>query len=196
MSDVNFYNQNAEKLFEAYESLDPKVLFSNICQYMPRDADCLDIGCGSGRDAHWLEALGNKVIAIDPAEKLLALAKEKHGNNIKWIVSRLPCLEGLKPDSKFDFILVSAVWMHIPIKLRRPSLKKIKSLLKDNGSIVITIRSRGNEATRKFYYSSWRRLKNDFKACGLTISHKSNSKDNLGRRSVNWLTVALTHTPS
>jgi 2-polyprenyl-3-methyl-5-hydroxy-6-metoxy-1,4-benzoquinol methylase len=191
MPSINFYNQNAETLFKAYESINPAILFSEISQYIPKNASCLDIGCGSGRDAHWLETLGNDVTAIDPAEELIKLAQAKHGNTIKWIVSSLPNLENFNPTTKFDLILAGAIWMHIPIYFRRPSLLKMKNLLSEDGYLVLTIRNQRAEQMRTFYQSSWRRLKKDFTECGLEICHKSTSKDSLSRKGVNWLKIVL-----
>lgn len=191
MPNIDFYNQNAETLFDTYESIDPATLFSEISQYIPRNGNCLDIGCGSGRDAHWLETLGNDVTAIDPAEELIKLAQAKHETRINWIVSRLPSLENFNPTTKFDLILASAVWMHIPINFRRPSLLKIKNLLSDDGYIVLTIKNQSTEHIRTFYQTSWRRLKKDFTESGLEICYKSTSKDSLNRKGINWLKIVL-----
>lgn len=43
---------------------------------------CLEIGCGTGKNTHWLSQKAEQVTAVDLSEQMLAKAKEKtfHGN--------------------------------------------------------------------------------------------------------------------
>lgn len=191
MSTIDFYNERSEDLFETYESIDPNSLLGDLEDFIPKGRHCLDIGCGSGRDANWLESLGNQVTAIDPSQSLLKLAKNKHGEKIEWLVNSLPHLKGFSPKNKFDLILISAVWMHIPLNLRKASLIRIKEFLAVDGHVIITLRNRNNETQRKFYQTNWRRLKKDFSKAGFLVCYKSTSKDNLKRKGVTWQKIVL-----
>lgn len=88
----------------------------------------LDIGAGTDRDALYMAEQGLDVIAVEPIEELLAIAKTA---TVQWISDELPdlyCVEKLQ--IQFDLILLSAVWMHIPPAHRQRSLRKLTNLIR------------------------------------------------------------------
>ena len=48
---LDYYNENAEKLAELYETADMSAVHSLLLPFLPEKVSVLEIGCGSGRDA-------------------------------------------------------------------------------------------------------------------------------------------------
>ena len=54
---LDYYNENAEKLAELYETADMSELHSLLLRFLPQRASVMEIGCGSSRDAAFLLAI-------------------------------------------------------------------------------------------------------------------------------------------
>lgn len=142
MSD--YYDDNAPRLAATYESLDAARLNAWFKDYLPAVPGCvLDIGAGSGRDAAWLAAQGFDVVAVEPSAAMVREAQSRHVEpRIHWVAGdALPGLERtLRRGQAFDFILLSAVWMHVPPTQRRRALRKVLALLKPGARLALTLR--------------------------------------------------------
>ncbi|WP_242065492.1 bifunctional 2-polyprenyl-6-hydroxyphenol methylase/3-demethylubiquinol 3-O-methyltransferase UbiG [Trichocoleus sp. FACHB-262] len=115
----------------------------------------LDIGAGSGRDAAWLADQGHEVVAVEPAAAMREAGQCLHPDSrIRWIDDCLPSLPNLHQlGLAFDFILLSAVWMHVPPAERSRAFRKVITLLKLGGPLAITLRHGPAEAQRQIYES-------------------------------------------
>jgi SAM-dependent methyltransferase len=140
----DYYNDNASQLAANYESLAAARLHAWLKDSLPAAPACvLDIGAGSGRDAAWLASLGLDVVAVEPSAAMVREAQRIHPDPaIHWVEGdALPGLERtLRRGQAFDFILLSAVWMHVPPAEQRRAFRKIVSLLKPGGRVAITLR--------------------------------------------------------
>jgi SAM-dependent methyltransferase len=140
----DYYDDNAPRLAATYESLAAARLHAWLKDSLPAAPACvLDIGAGSGRDAAWLASLGLDVIAVEPSAAMVREAQRIHPDTaIHWVEGdALPGLERtLRRGQAFDFILLSAVWMHVPPAEQRRAFRKIVSLLKPGGRVAITLR--------------------------------------------------------
>lgn len=188
------YDSESTKYFENYS----KLYFSNVhkqfVKFLPEtsNANILDIGCGSGRDALSLARRGYQVTAVDPSIKMLALAQEKNNHeNIHWLNDSLPKLLTLGK-STYDFVLLSAVWMHIALHEREISLNRISKLLKLGGRLAITLRIGQPDPTRMMYPVSTEELLNQSKKINLNPIYISReTKDSLKRNEVTWKKIVL-----
>jgi len=183
------YDKNSDHYFYHYNQL----FFSNVhrafIKFLPKNigAEVLDLGCGSGRDALALARRGYSVTAVEPSTEMLRLAAKKDKENrVIWINDSLPAVQKLGA-SKFEFLLLSAVWMHIPPTDRADTIKRIASLLHDNGIFAITLRYGPTDATRKMYSCTPQELlkltsKNSLSAIytGRTV------KDSFNRNEISW----------
>lgn len=82
----------------------------------PPPGPMLDIGAGSGVHAAGLAARGYRVVAVEPSAGMRAEAARLFPDAaVEWLDDRLPGLEALRArGERFAFILVNAVWMHVP----------------------------------------------------------------------------------
>lgn len=188
---MDVYDAKADEFFNRYEGIDASVLYKDLISFIPRNGNCVDIGCGSGRDAKWLSSLKNKVIAIDPSVELLKRARQKHGNEIEWKLDRLPDLKSLSVKNYFDLILVTGVWMHIPPVDRRGSAMRIEQLLKPSGIVVISYRNSTTETDRTFYSVNLVELKRIFKRVNLKTILVRKQEDILKRDKMIWTQLVL-----
>ncbi|MCP3673665.1 MAG: class I SAM-dependent methyltransferase, partial [Gammaproteobacteria bacterium] len=137
---MDYYSDNAGKLSESYDSLDPEVVHQSWeKQIEGRTGLALDVGAGSGRDARWLAEKAWDVIAVEPCNNLRELAKDKQPckGSVTWIDDKLPELKQVRNlDYRFNLIIVSAVWMHILEKDRERSFRILTDLLTPSGILV------------------------------------------------------------
>jgi len=67
-----------------------------------------------------------------------------------WLSGGLSCLAQVRRIGlTFNFILLSAVWMHVPPASRARALRKLATLLAPNGRIAISLRRGEPDAARE-----------------------------------------------
>lgn len=140
----DFYTTHAPRLAASYESLEAARLNAWFKDCLPPSPACvLDVGAGSGRDAAWLASLGFDVVAVEPSAAMVREARRFHPDSpVHWVEGdSLPGLEKtLRRGQAFDFILLSAVWMHLPRAEQRRAFRKLVSLMKPGARMAITLR--------------------------------------------------------
>jgi len=110
--------------------------------YPTKSALILDVGSGIGVDAKGFADLGHKVVAVEPADEMraLAIADNDHAN-ITWISDYLPSLEKVAALAmSFDFILASASFMHLPPERKWRGFERLSGLLADGGYLAMSLR--------------------------------------------------------
>ena len=142
MTTTDFYSTNATSLSAQYDGLDFESVHADWLDCIPEEGSVLDIGAGSGRDARYLAELGLSVTAVEPSDGLRKIGIDNSKSyNITWLDDSLPELGSVfKLETKYDLILLSAVWMHIPKSNRDRAIRKLSNLLKPNGKIIISLR--------------------------------------------------------
>jgi len=188
------YDQHSDHFFQTYNKIHFSSIHRPFIRFLPKQAaaSVLDIGCGSGRDARALAKRGYTVTAVDPSKEMLRLAEARDvKKRITWKKDALPQLLSLGNIS-FSFILLSAVWMHIPPQQRDSSIKRISELLDDEGYLAITLRIGNQDKNRMIYTVTLEEL--------LTLSSKyglhpvyigRSTKDSFNRSEINWKKVVL-----
>ena len=165
---MDYYTTHAQRLSNQYNSLSPEAVHSTWLPHLPNLSNsqfqfqsitanrALDIGAGSGRDASWLAAKGWNVVAVEPAAGLSRLGGAiTRGQNVFWLDDSLPELLSLRNNpelqSAYDFILVSAVWMHLTPEAQRVALQRLNQLAAPGAVVVITWRNQADESERVFH---------------------------------------------
>ena len=192
---VVWYDNNADEIADRYESLSPAGIHSWLLDYIPAQhgGTVLDVGSGTGRDAAWLAGLGYEVVAVEPSKAMRNQAWKRHPNaRVHWIDDRLPEINGVRAlRMRFDLILLSAVWMHIPLRDRPVAFRLLLQLLQPSGMLVMTLRQGAVSAERGIGPTSVNEIECLAKGHGARVKHIGGTNDLLGRIDVTWANVAV-----
>lgn len=189
----SFYEKNAIELANQYDSIEfESVHYAWKKDWPKKGKNVLDVGAGSGRDAKWFAKHGCNVLAVEPAETMRKLGEENTPVEVTWLEDELPTLYKVRKLScRYDLILVSAVWMHLPVMRRYKALSVLAKLLTKKGKIVITLRQGSFDDGRKSFGVSLIEIERLTKQIGLNIAYIADSGDAQGRTDVTWQTVVL-----
>jgi protein-L-isoaspartate O-methyltransferase len=195
-NNITYYSKQAESLSAQYDNVSFTDVHSDWLRHLPDKGWALDVGAGSGRDAAYLANKGLSVVAVEPTEGMRSLARSKNPQpNIHWLDDTLPELQKVFAlQIKFDLILLSAVWMHIAPYSRERAFRKLSSLLKPNGKLVISLRHGECHDERVMYEVSTSEQVQLASKFGLSyeLATSQMATDKLGRDGVSWQTVVLT----
>jgi SAM-dependent methyltransferase len=191
---IGTYAQHASELAQLYESLPFEQAHATSLDLIPdRSGLVLDVGAGSGRDAAWFANHGWDVVAVEPADRMRHEAQRRHPDaRIRWLGDRLPGLEAVhRLGLTFDLLWLSAVWMHVAPGERVRAFRKLVTLLKPGGRLIISLRRGPSPPGRQMYATSAsevERLALDF---GLITLGARQQADAFGRDGISWTLICL-----
>ena len=195
MSDaIDWYERNAEAVSDRYENHNSELLHSWLKNLLPpAPAMILDVGAGTGRDAAWLAAMGHKVTAVEPTGAMREAARKIHPDaSICWFPDKLPDLQKItRSGLSFDFILLSAVWMHVAKEDREKAFRQLVGLLKPGGVIAITLRMGPIDKDRGIHQVSSDELRQLAKKFTLIEEYYGDCADHSGRDDIHWINFAF-----
>ncbi|MCY3878344.1 MAG: class I SAM-dependent methyltransferase [Rhodobacteraceae bacterium] len=194
-ADTNLYEGAAgQRRVQLYEKADPAALLSQLTERLAPQSCVLDIGAGSGRDAAWLATQNHNVVAVEPSSTMRGEARKLHSRHaIKWMSDELPGLDHTgRLGITFDAVLLSAVWMHVAPQDRARSLRKIVSVLKPGGLILISLKHEaqsleGPQPDRSQITEIQRMALN----LGAHLIDEQQNDDALGRPGIKWTRLLL-----
>ncbi|AQH02484.1 SAM-dependent methyltransferase [Burkholderia sp. KK1] len=114
-----------------------------IMHLVPTHSACiLDVGAGIGIDAAAFAAMGHAVVAVEPVDALRAAGiRQQPSPRIEWLDDSLPDLAILRSRRReFDFVMLSAVWMHLNEDERRRAIPNLSALMCDGAVLVMSLR--------------------------------------------------------
>ncbi len=131
------YNQIATAWDEARGTFGPeRKYFDTFLEGIPPPASFLDLGCGTGRPiAEHLLGLGHRVTAVDQADQLLALARERFPSG-RWIEARL---EEFEPMEMYAGVICWDALFHLPRKTHEAILARVAACLNPGGRLVLSV---------------------------------------------------------
>lgn len=190
---IVFYNSEAVRLSTEYESAAFETVHAALIKHLPKPASkVLDVGAGTGRDAAALLRLGYDVTAVEPAEGMRKIALATHPElSGKIIDDRLPELGSL-PKQKYDLILLSAVWMHIPPGDRKQAISRLTEITRKGGNVLISIRIGNADISRGMFTVDVAELANAMQQNGFALTVGIEQEDALKRPDVKWKTFVFT----
>jgi len=194
MTSTPYYDHHALQLTEQYESLSSAKVHEWLLDLLPKSKGlALDVGAGSGRDASWLTSLGFDVVAVEPSFGMRAEAIRLHpDSSIRWIDDSLPDFQiTQRLGLSFDFILLSAVWMHLPPSDRPRAFRKLMTLLKPGGLLGLTLRIGSAAPERAMFDVSEQEIESLAKDHGAYIEKRVMTKDQGGRAEITWIQLAI-----
>lgn len=188
---IEIYNLEAKSIAQLHSSLTPKRIYQLINQYFIKGGKTLDVGCGIGRDTHWLNQQGFSTIGVDGSVEMLKYAQASHPNDdfLQDYLPDLPELENLQ----FQNILCSAVLMHLPETQISVACKRLLALLQPDGRLIISVRGTQEKNQREHgkLYSTIEinTLPQLFIDCGAKVLLQETTIDTA--RSLNWHNLVI-----
>jgi SAM-dependent methyltransferase len=163
LTDLNrgFYRGFAAPFAATRTRLQPGV--RRALERIPRDADVLDLGCGTGELASALRHAGHTggYIGIDASAELLAIARARHPSDAEHFLEvdlASPGWEG-RVQGPFACITAFAVLHHIPSeRLRSAVARSMGSLLAPGGSIILSVWNFNASARLRARIVPWQRV--------------------------------------
>jgi 2-polyprenyl-3-methyl-5-hydroxy-6-metoxy-1,4-benzoquinol methylase len=144
---IEAYNREAESIAQLHSTLTPYRIYELIDQYFIKGGKTADIGCGIGRDTHWLNQKGFPTIGVDASEGMLKQTQSLYPTD-NFIQDYLPDLNQLGK-SRFQNILCSAVLMHLSRVDLKTACIRLLQLLNNNGCLVISFRGTNEICNRE-----------------------------------------------
>ncbi|AJH17263.1 class I SAM-dependent methyltransferase [Bacillus mycoides] len=132
-NDAEFWNQNSQ---EMWDSGSRSTIIPFFEQYVEKEVQVLDVGCGDGYGTYKLSLTGYKAVGVDLSEVMIQKGKERGEDpNLSFIKGDLSSLPF--ENEKFEAIMAinSLEWTEEPLR----ALNEIKRVLKKDGYACITI---------------------------------------------------------
>ena len=133
------YDQGAAAFARDWHEQPPPVdLQEIVTRFFIGGGKTCDIGCGSGREAAWLEAKGFPAEGFDASEGLLAEARVRYPH-LRFARAELPELFGIAGNA-YDNVLCETVIMHLAHALIAPSVDRMLDIAKPGGVLYLSWR--------------------------------------------------------
>lgn len=98
--------------------------------------NCLEIGCGTGKNTAYLVSIADNVLAVDLSEEMLAKAKQKiNAENVTFIQADINKEWSFTENTKYDLATFSLVLEHI--ENLDMVFQKLNEVINTNGIIYI-----------------------------------------------------------
>ena len=191
---VSSYDSGARSFADGWEAVEFARAHAAALPHIPSQPGLvLDIGAGSGRDAAWFAGQGWRVVAVEPAGALRQLAGQLHRvPGVTWENDRLPGLERtLRLGLSFDLVWLSAVWMHVAPADRGRAFRKLVTLLKPGGRMMLSLRRGPDACGRPMYPVEPAEIERLAGEHGLAVRGMVECEDLMGRAEVRWTTMVL-----
>ncbi len=192
---IDAYNQGFAEFGAAFEAFGFADIHRGAMPFLPATPGLLlDVGAGSGRDSAWFAEAGWDVVAVEPATFLRQDARARHRSpRIRWVDDSLPGLGAVhRLGIVFDLVWLSGVWMHVPPDERARAMRKLATLVRPGGRMVITLRHGPSPEDRAMWPVSAHEVERLGLELGLALRVATERTDDLqGRAGVTWQTVIL-----
>jgi len=138
-----FYNAfSGEVLLEDFRRLNLRqVAVRELCrEFVPRGARVLEIGCGVGINAKFLQSIASRVVGVDISDRNIEVAREYAAapNTEFKLLDVLHAEEDLAAMGPFDAVVLPDVIEHVPAELHARLFATIERVLAVPGRVIAT----------------------------------------------------------
>ncbi len=184
------YDTFATRYASEWMSTTPQQIQRLVDRFFRVPGTVMDVGAGTGRDVSWLHDKGFEVTGVDASRSLLDIAKSRNPD-VSFVQESLPNLSGIA-DASAQFVLCSAVLMH----LEKPDIPKaIRTLLRvlmPGGRVICSVRPSRETSEREhdgrlYTLISRHDLGDLFTRYGAVILASESTSDGVG--GTQWLTI-------
>lgn len=148
------YDRAAADLAPRYAALGAERFIKRHADLLPAPpGPILDVGAGSGVHAVGLARHGYRVVAVEPSAGMRAEAERLFPEaSVDWVDDRLPDLAAVRRrGERFGFILVNAVWMHVPPAERDRACAALAELAAPGAVLSMALRRGPNLTDRPMH---------------------------------------------
>src|SRR5258705_13412578 len=135
---LSAYDRDATALANDWDAQPPQSDLHAVVRQFFIPGLTADVGCGSGRDAGWLNACGYPTTGFNASEGLLAEARRRHPQ-IHFSAAILPGLDGIA-ESSFANVLCETVIMHLEPEAITPAVERLLAILVPGGILYLSWR--------------------------------------------------------
>jgi trans-aconitate methyltransferase len=135
---VGAYDRDAKVFADDWDAQPPPIDLHAVVDQFFTPGPTADIGCGSGRDAAWLNARGYPTKGFDASEGLLAEARRRHPQ-VQFSAAILPDLDGVA-ESSFANVLCETVIMHLEPEAITAAVERLLAILVPGGLLYLSWR--------------------------------------------------------
>ena len=136
---LNAYDRDPNGFANDWETQPPPSdLHATVRRFFILGGTTADIGCGSGRDAAWLDHNGYPAKGFDASDGLLSEARRRHPQ-ISFVTAILPELAEIA-DGSFANVLCETVIMHLEPEAITPAVERLMSILVSDGILYLSWR--------------------------------------------------------
>lgn len=132
------YNKIAQDWFTDHDtSTQATPSIDKFVSFLKEGSTVLDVGCGPGLKAKYLNSLGFKITGIDFSEEMITIAKKNSPSSdfqVKDITKPLGFTE------KFDGVFAHAVLLHIPKQEIKSVLQNLSAVLNAGGYLYVSVK--------------------------------------------------------
>lgn len=191
-STLGHYNTRAEAYWQGTRDHDVSQNIAALLRHIKGvgPLSILDLGCGPGRDLKTFSELGHKVIGLEGASQVAALARA-HSGCVVW-EQNLLALD--LPTAEFDGVFANAVLFHVPSSELPRILLALHATLRSGGVLFSSNpRGQGQEGWQGERFgayhdlATWRRF---LVAAGFVELEHYFRPDGLPREQQPWLASA------
>lgn len=136
------YQATAAAFARNVAELAPTGSIEKFINFLPLNAKIIDIGCGSGRDAKLFSDMGAEVLGIDFSSNLISIAQQ-YAPSAQFQVMDMETMSF--PEASFDGAWAACSLGHLPKKSLPAMLKKIHSLLAEQGYLYLALKKGSGE---------------------------------------------------
>jgi len=195
---LGYYAGHAREVFERYHSA-----LGGVSEYFGRvfrkGEKVLDVGAGSGRDVLRLLDMGVDAFGLEPCREFIELAQKEYPQlRGRMIPGSLPDDLGEVKGRKFDGVVCSAVFMHIPDEDLLDAVFALRSLLNNDGTLLLSVpgkrddldpeSNRDRNGRLMIMRDPWD-LQLLFERTGFELKEAYESEDSLNRPGHSWTTL-------
>lgn len=215
---VKVYDRHATEFASRYAQADVTALQQLLLRYLVPGSRVLEVGCGSGRDAHFLASRGFSVTATDASAEMLEVARRASSTpapdsaagrgqpgNPGFLQVSFPLPPGATPlDERFAAVIALAVVMHVPDQELFEFAFQVRDRLEKGGTLVLTasIGRPGLDGAnrdgqgRLFRERPAGELRLLFERLGFRFVAQHDAADSLGRPEVHWFSLVFRLDPT
>jgi cyclopropane fatty-acyl-phospholipid synthase-like methyltransferase len=135
----SYFNGTDAETYDFSQSKPAAALVSFCDNYLKKKSTVLDLGCGGGRNAHYLAQRGYRVYGIDISAAAIEFCQKRFarfnlsGTFKQGTFSQIPF-----PDNYFAGLICVAALDHVTLETAKASIIEIRRVLARNGVMLMT----------------------------------------------------------